>query len=312
MENKQNINQNRTQGNNNSNGDFKVYKITIIALIVIIGALVFMLLTTYQSLRDASTETEEYMVYSVELQNELDSLMYEYTVFKHQHDSILHDKDSVIQKNAREIERLIAQQGDYRRIRRQLDYLRDNYDDYVHRIDSLYRVAEVLRVERDEARREVAEITDYATELEKDREILSTKVEVASALRADQIKAKGYRVRGFTGREVEMDRADRIEYVRVCFTLAENPIAPAGQKNVYLRIARPDESIIRISDEDAYSFVNNGDTLQFTVNKQITYNNRAVDVCMTWDRYMEYMEGEYLVSIFTDEHHIGEAAFTLR
>ncbi len=314
MENNKNTNQNREkQGENKpEKKDFKVYKITIIALIVIVGTLVFMLLTTYQSLRDTRVEKVEQIEYSDELKTELDSLMYEYTSFKHQHDSILHDKDSVIQHQAREVERLIGQQADYRRIRRQLDYLREVAQDYVVKIDSLYQVAEVLRFERDEAREEAAQIQDYASELEKDREELSTKVEVASALRATQISASGYRTRGFTGREVEMDRAGRVEYVRVCFTIAENPIAPAGTRNVYVRIAGPDEKILRVSDEDEYAFVHNQDTLQFTASKQINYQNRSKEVCLTWDRHMEYMEGDYLVSIFTDEHRIGETAFTLR
>ncbi len=315
MENSENINQNQQKQGNNKGGnsnDFKVYKISIIVLIVIVGVLIFMLLTTYQTLHDTIAEKEERIEYSFELQTELDSLMYEYTEFKHLHDSVLHDKDSIIQQNAREVERLISQQADYRRIRRQLDYLRDIAQDYVVRIDSLYQVAEVLRFERDQARDEVVQIQDYATELERDREELSTKVEVASALRADQIAALGYRTRGFTGREVEMDRADRVEYVRVCFTIAQNPIAAAGPRNIYVRIAGPDEKILRFSDDDEYSFVHNEDTLQYTVRKQIDYQNRSKDVCLTWDRYMEYMEGEYLVSIFTDEHRIGESAFILR
>ncbi len=315
MDNKENINQNRDKQDKGELGgktDFKVYKITIVILIIIIGALIFMLLTTHLSLRDSLAETEQRIELNRQLQVELDSVMYKYTLFKHQHDSILHDKDSIIQYNAREIERLIVQQEDYHRIRRQLDYLRDIAQDYVVRIDSLYQVAEVLRTERDEAREEVVHIKDYATELEKDREVLSTKVDVASALRAEQIKAKGYRTRGFTGREAEIDRVGRVEYIRVCFTLAENPVAPPGERNVYVRIAGPDEKILRISDDDAYSFVHNEDTLQYTVSKRINYQNRAKDICLTWEKYMEYMEGMYLVSIFTDEHRIGESAFTLR
>ncbi len=315
MDNKENINQDPKKQDDEEftvKSDFKVYKIAILVLIVIIGALIFMLLTTHLSLRNTLAEKEERIELNRQLQVELDSVMYEYTVFKNQHDSILYDKDSIIQQNAREIERLLVQQADYPRIRRQLDYLRDIAQDYVVRIDSLYKVAEVLRTERDHAREEAAQIRTYATELEKDKEVLSTKVEVASALRADHIKATGYRTRGFTGRETEIDRAGRVDYVRVCITLAENPIAPEGERNIFIRISGPDEKILRISDADEYSFVHNEDTLQFTASKQIYYQNRPKEVCLKWDRYTEYMEGMYLVSVYTDEYRIGETAFTLR
>ena len=297
---------------NTSKNDFKIYKTTIIVLIVIVGVLVYMLLTTYRSLDETTAEKFETVERNQALEWELDSLMHDYTVFKHQHDSILQDKDSIIQENRDEIESLLARQEDYHRIRRRLDYLRDITQDYVMRIDSLYRVAEVLRVERDEAQEEAKQVRNYASELEKDREELSSKVEQASALSAYQISAKSYRTRGFTGREVENDRAGRVEYVEICFTIAENPVATPGEKNVYVRLACPDENILRVTDSDEYSFVHNKDTLQFSMSKQVNYQNSDKRICMEWDQTTNYKEGTYLVSIYTDEFRLGETAFTLR
>ncbi len=294
-----------------SKKDLTVFKITIIILILLIGVLAFLLFNTRQEQDRIVQEKVERIKYSMELENELETLMKEYEIFKNQHDSILHDKDEEIQEKAREIERLIAQQADYNRIKRRLSYLQDIYKDYVTRIDSLYKVAEVLRIERDEALEEVSEIRSYATGLEDDKQQLTSKVEVASALRAYEINAGGFRTR-FTGTKVEEDRARRVEYIEVCFNIAENRVAPPGERNVYLRIADPNENILRISDDDQYSFIHNKDTLQFTKRQNIDYRNQEIDVCMIWDRTSEYNEGLYLVSIFTDEHRIGETAFTLR
>ncbi len=317
MDNKGNINQNQEKQEANKNNatskkDLSVLKITIIVLILIIGVLIFFWLNTRQSLREITEKKIEREELNIELERELDSLMYEYTEFKNRHDSILYDKDSIIQQSAKEIDRLIAMEADYYRIRRRLDALQDIAQDYVMKIDSLYTVAEVLRVERDEARDEADRAKDYASELEADREELTSKVKVASALSAHQVEARGFRTRGFTGREVESDRARRVEYIEVCFTIAENPVAPEGPQNIYVRVARPDEKILRISDEDEYAFVHNQDTLQFTMNQEINYQNRQKKLCLTWDEPTEYIEGMYLVSIYTDEHRIGESAFTLR
>ncbi len=302
-----------------SKKDFNILKITIILLIVIIGVLSFLYIDTYQSYKSAdkslkhTVEDKNMKIErNIRLKSELDSLMHKHNIHLYQHDSILHDKDSIIQKNADEIKRLIASKADHRRIRRRLDRLRVIAKDYVLKIDSLHVLADDLRTERDEVKDELSEVKDRTVELEKDRKELSSKVNIASALRAYQISAKGYHTGWLSDRESENDRADRVEYVRVCFTIGENPIAHSGNYNVYVRIAKPDEEILKISDDEAHSFTHNEDTLQFTMKKQINYQNREKELCLTWDRTGNYMEGVYLVSIFTDEHRIGESSFILR
>ncbi len=290
----------------------KIYRGTIIVLVLIIGALTFMLITSRQSLKDVTHEKEVTSVINEELQSELDAVLAEYQMVKLEYDSVLTDKDSIIQANAKEIERLIARQADYHRIRRQLNLLREVTQNYVHEIDSLYNENKVLKAENVQIREEMQRAQTRTTELTQDKEVLESKVEVASALRAHPIQADPIRLRGRHDREDETDRARRAEQIRVCFTIVENPIATPGNHNVYMRVAGPDDAILRLSDTDAYSFTHGQDTLQYSVKGTVNYQNRDTDVCLYWQRTAEFEPGVYLISLFTDEYRLGETSVTMR
>ncbi|MFW5687504.1 MAG: hypothetical protein ACOCXV_01120 [Bacteroidota bacterium] len=288
-----------------------VYKGTILVLVIIIGVLTFMLITGRQALQEVSTEKSVMDELNVELREELNTVLTDYNMVKMEYDSVLTQQDSIIQANAQEIERLIAQQQDYRRIRRQLNLLREITQNYVHEIDSLYTENKVLKAENVEMKEEIERVALRSTELAETKEELENRMEVASALRAFQINATPIRLRG-RNREDVTDRARRTDRIKVCFTVAANPVADAGDKNAYVRIADPSGKILRISDDDRYSFTIGEDTLQYSMKAQFNYVKQDTDVCLYWERQDEFEEGMYLVSIFTDEFRLGETQFSLR
>ncbi len=289
----------------------KIYRITIITLVVIIAFLTFFLITSRKSLKEVTIDRAFTEEMNMALQAELDSVLTEYNIVKLEYDSILFDKDSIIQQNAKEIQQLIARQADYNRIRRQLDGLRDITQNYVREIDSLVTVNQVLKEENVQIREEIRQAHVRTTALSQDKEALAEKVEVASTLRAYQLDASAVRMRS-RDREEETDRAARAERMKICFTLAENPIAPQGNYNIYVRIAAPDGQILRLGDTDAYSFVNEGDTLQYSVVSRINYQNRELSSCLYWDRISEFKPGAYLISLYSDDLRLGETTVTLR
>lgn len=292
-------------------GNENVYRITIAVLGILVLLLAILWYTGRQTLKEVSHEREVAMILSEELQLELDSVLDEYNMVKLEYDSILVDKDSVIQANAREIQGLIARQADYHRIRRQLNLLREVTQNYVREIDSLHTENMVLKAENIQMREEIQEVQRRTTELTRGKAELETKVEVASALRAYQIDAFPFRLRG-RGREDETDRAGRVEQVRVCFLIGENPITRPGEHNVYMRIADPHGQILRVSDDLAYSFIHQGDTLQYSAKGSINYQNMQMNKCLTWERISEFEPGVYYISLYTDEYRLGESAFELR
>ncbi len=289
----------------------KIYRITILVMGLLVLLLGILWVTSRQSLREVTTEREIAEELNRGLQHELDSVLEDYYHFKIEYDSVLADKDSVIQANAEEIQDLIRRQEDYYRIRRQLNLLREITQNYVHEIDSLHTENRVLKAENVQMRDEIEQVTRRTTELTEDKQQLESQVEMASALRAYQIEPFPFRIRG-RGREAETDRASRVEQIRVCFLIGENPIVPAGELNVYMRIADPDGNIMRLSDTMEHAFLHMEDTLQYSASQVVNYQNQELNTCMTWERTEEFEPGVYSISLFTDEHRLGETALELR
>lgn len=289
----------------------KVYRILLLVLVVFVILLGFLWLTSRQTLKEVTTERETALALNKELQFELDSVLDEYYQVRMEYDSILHEQDSIIEANAREIQSLLARQADYNRIRRQLNLLRDITQNYVREIDSLHTVTQVLTAENIQMREEIRQVQRRTTELTQDKAVLETKVEEASVLRAYQVEAMPFRIRG-RGREDETDRSGRVEQVRVCFLIGENRITPPGEYNIYMRIADPRGSVLRVSDDLAYSFVHGADTLQYSVKDSFYYENRQLNKCLTWQRIEEFEAGRHEVSLYTDDYYLGGTTFELR
>ncbi len=286
----------------------RIYKWTILLLVIIIGVLTYFLVDTTENLKEEVVLTHEQ---NLELKLELDSLVGEYTQVKYQYDSVLVEKDVLIQEKTKEIEKLITQQADYHRIRRQLNLLRDITQNYVREIDSLHTENRVLKDENIKMHDEIQKVTERTVELTESKTELEDKVEQAANLRAFKISATGIRITGFRKKEKEHDKARRLDRIKVCFTIAENPIASPGKKNVYVRISGPDTEILRVSDDDSHSFVFQEDTLQFSMHEEIDYQNNNIDMCLYWDKINDFEPGQYLISVFTDENFLGETLLNL-
>lgn len=278
------------------------------ALVILFGVLWF---TTHRSLQEVRHEREVMVERNYGLQLELDSILDDYHNTRMEYDSILTEQDSIIQANADEIQDLIARQADYYRIRRQLSQLQEITQQYVQEMDSLYAENKVLREENVQMREEIQQVQRRTTELTEDKQQLESQVEMASGLRAYEIETTPFRIRG-RGRETETDRARRVEQLRVCFVIGENPITPAGEYNAYMRIADPAGNILRLSDGMSHAFIHHGDTLQFSVKEPFTYENKAKRQCLTWERTAEFEPGTYSIALFTEEYRLGETALTLR
>ena len=135
---------------------------------------------------------------------------------------------------------------------------------------------------------------------------------VASVLKAYNLKAVGLRIRG-EDREKVTYKARRVDRVKVCFTLSENPVAETGPKTIYIRIARPDRVIVTRGKDDAFAFEYQGQMINFTMKREIDYQNKAMDICLQWDKKSDEpaMKGIYDVAVFADGQEIGETQFQL-
>lgn len=292
--------------------------IGMIVILVILAIAVAALLYWVFSIRsDMDILTAEKEIMRVELQDELDSLMYEHEQIKVEYGTLsdsLFVKDSIIQANATEIRKLLDTQWEYYKIKKKLGLLQKVSQGYVRQMDSLYRVNETLTEENAEIRQDLQVARKENEEISKDREMLTEKVIQASILQAYNLNALGMRDRG-GDKEKETDKAGRLDKIKVCFTIGENKVIKPGTKEIYIRIAQPDKLILTKDRSDEYTFMYQGEKIQYSIKKLIDYQNVSMDLCLYWaKRYpeKEVQKGVYHVEVFTQNEVIGHTQFVLR
>jgi Tfp pilus assembly protein PilO len=251
------------------------------------------------------------------LESELDSLMTEHTLIKEQYGELsdsLMLKDSLIVANAKEIKDLLNFKWEYYKVKKKLDKLRVVAKTYVHQMDSLYTVNNELVEENKEIKQKYNEEKAITKNLKKEKAQLSEKIGEASVLKAYNTQARAYYTKR-SGTEKEVDRARRTSIIEVCFTIGKNVVVEPGPKDVYVRIARPDNKILTPGVAEEYVFDYKGEKIQYSIFEKVEYDNDARPVCLRWvKKYedVEMQEGVYEITIFASGEEIGTTKLELR
>jgi hypothetical protein len=292
------------------------YKIIIGILTAIIIILSIGWITSSYKVRTIVLQASQANTMKESLKAELDSLLKEHDRIKTEYGNVtrnLKGKDSIILANAEEIRDLLNYKYDYNKVKRKLDLLRNITQTYVRQIDSLLVVNKSLKNENVEIKDYLSKEKEKVVVLNKEKDNLSEKVTKASMLKAYNVSGTTIHQRRGTKEETTA-KARRTDGVKVCFTLSENPVAAAGKRTIYIRIARPDNVIITEGTEYS-TFTFNGEKIQYTMKKEVDYDNKAQNICLSWykrDKKTDAMPGKYNVSVFCDDYEIGQTSFDLK
>ncbi|MBR4147761.1 MAG: hypothetical protein IKU00_07740 [Bacteroidales bacterium] len=290
-----------------------IYAIIGVLALIIIGLSCWLI-----SLKgDLSVLENEKEQQRADFQAEVDSLLRVHNELKENYGELsvqLAEKDSIIQADAIEIKKLLDSQWDYNRIKKKVSELQAISQNYVHQLDSLYVVNQELKAENERIREEVQEERKQNRNLQRQKEELTNKVNLATVLRIYNLSADAVRFKGGS-HETETDKAGRTERIRVTFTVGQNDLVQAGPKDFYLRIADPSKNIICKGTGDEYAFKYNGEMLQYTEKVHVNYDNKEKEVRAYYvkpsDR--EMLPGYYFVDVYDDNNNlVGQTSFNLK
>ena len=260
---------------------------------------------------------EEKEMMRVELEDDLNSLMLEHEQIKTEYGQLsdsLQTKDSVILSNAQEIKELLNYKWEYRKVKKKLDRLRQVARTYVSQMDSLYTVNNELIEENKVIKAKYHQEKVINKGLNKDKAELSVKIEEASVMKAYNITAEAIHIKR-TGKEKIITKARKTKAIEVCFTLSKNVVIEAGKKDVYIRIARPDNKILTPGIAEDYVFDYKGERIQYSIFEQIIYDNEARELCLRWIKKYDDIEmqaGNYEITVFANGEEIGSTDLELQ
>jgi len=294
------------------NSNLWMYIILVIFALGIIG-LSIKLISVKKEMKELLVEKD---IQRTELQKELDSLVMQHEQIKEAYGELsdsLSVKDSVIQANAVEIKKLLNTKWEYYKIKKKLSRLQVISQGYVRQMDSIYQVNNELTEENQKIKEEIKIEKRKNQQLQKSKEELMGKVDEAAVLQVFNLEATPVHKKG-SGKEKPTNKIKRVDRVKVCFTLGKNTIVEPGVKSIYVRIARPNDEILVKSRGDQYSFMFNGEQLQYSIKYKVDYQNESEDMCIYWNRRstLELEPGLYHVDIFEGDNEIGHTSFTLK
>jgi cell division protein FtsB len=279
--------------------------IALIAMSIILSAVLIFIVIMYFDQKSKMTEME------LTLTAEKDSLANELRMMVARYETLRTDNDSLNAGLDREKNRIIkllevnaSNTQLIRTYRKEISTMREIMKSYIVQIDSLNSRNKVLVAENRQIKQEISNVQTTNTRLEKTREELSAKVEIASVIQAKDILAVTLNTK-----RKETSRLNLIDKLRVCFTLRENPIASAGEKEVFMRVIRPDSLVITNSPDNLFDY--KGNRLIYSANRTAEYMNQDIEMCIFLDNTGDFVAGNYSVELYLENTLIGRTKFML-
>ena len=245
------------------------------------------------------------------LQDQFDELNMQYEEFSFEisNDSIakrLEQEQAKVQRLMEELKQVKSTDAaEISRLRRELDTLRKILKSYVIQIDSLNRANEALRTENKAQREEISRVTSRQRQLQEEKSDLTEKVQLAAKL-----SVSNFRTIGLNNRGRNTKRIKSMKQLQINFQVDRNVTAEPGMKTIYVRLSKPDGSLMQQSGESGTMPFESGQ-VPYSVSRQIEYSGEPTQVCLYWD-IQEYLpEGNYVAEIFADGYKIGRYSFSL-
>ena len=194
------------------------------------------------------------------------------------------------------------------RYKAQVRALKNERTQLFKRADSLLIVTQRLAIEKDSTTavlNKTIKVVDSVTtantqlfnSLEKGALIGITNLDVTAI-----IVRKGGKIK-------QTKRASRADKIRVCYTIAPNTLAQAGDRVLYVQVINPENNII--GDKSNITF--GQDLLTYSKSESVFYENQALDVCaIVGTKGQDVLKGLYTINIFDAQRQIGSTTLMLK
>ena len=178
-----------------------------------------------------------------------------------------------------------------------------------------------LKEENEKVNTEVVVLKDKVTEL--DRKIESEKIiskkkdeliNYASKLSLSNFMLRSFKVRN-SGKEVETDKASRIDRIKFSFDINENILSKDGQKVLYMLIKKPSGEIATFSNKTSGVFNYNNRKMLYSDKTTLNYQKgQDQKLEFVWDNE-DFSRGDYIMEVYeqmpTNTVLIGKVTKTL-
>ncbi|WP_394972227.1 hypothetical protein [uncultured Croceitalea sp.] len=196
------------------------------------------------------------------------------------------------------------------RYRRQVSVLKAEREELLRQVDSLSQSNTMLAMQRDSTFVELEKQTVFNDSLVVQNTQLADAVERGSALNLSKFSIDAVKERN-SGKLVSTSRAKATDKFKVCFTIADNVIAEAGDREFFIEVLDPQGNTLG----ESFSKSNEGGaSITYSKGTNFYYENGSLDVCDYINKPAEdFQKGNYMVNVYDDGLKLlGTSKFTLK
>ena len=282
---------------------------------ILIGLLVVLLVSLAGYTYTLIQQNKETVLFleadKAEVQKELEALVVSYNEILQ--DNKLKDKDLIAARDR--IIVLLDSVKDYKanlsiitRYKAQVKGLKNERAQLFKRADSLLVVTQRLAVEKDSTTAVLIKTIKVVDSVTTANTQLFNSLEKGALIGISNLDATAIIVRK-GGKIKETKRASRADKIRVCYTIAPNTLAQAGDRVLYVQVINPDNNII--GDKSNITF--GQDLLTYSKSESVFYENQALDVCaIVGTAGQDVLKGLYTINIFDAQRQIGSTTLMLK
>lgn len=254
--------------------------------------------------------TEQYEIEKEELQEEYSQLAIQYEGYKLNvnNDSLIDKLENERLKVQHLVEELKTTKATNARrineLKKELSTVRSVLRSYVAQVDSLNRVNAQLTEENRQVTQKYQAATQSANKLKKEKEELTHRVTLAAKLDAVAISVEAQ-----NKRNKKTDKISKANKIKICFSIAKNVTAQIGEKEIFIRIMKPDDDVLVKDRTHLFSYENK--EINYSIRKLIEYDGEEAQICAYWNIEEYLYPGTYRIDIFADGNLIGQKSLTL-
>jgi len=203
---------------------------------------------------------------------------------------------------------------------KELNTLKIKYDAIAARAASLEKEKATLvqavnqeRILKEKLEEAKAVLVSQSATLEKSNVVLSTKVDMAEAIKINYMEFQGFEVKD-NGDLKKKSKGKDIDLLRTCFRTETNLVTPSGDKTFYVRYISPLGQSLVIEDLGSGVLTNklDGEQVRYTTSTTVDYNNEDTEACIDWRPNLQLPKGEYQVEMYHNGFLVGKGDFKLK
>ena len=196
------------------------------------------------------------------------------------------------------------------RFRNQVTVLKKEREQLMKQVDSLTRSNSRLAMQRDSTFVELEKQTVFNDSLVVQNTQLASAVEKGSALNLSQFSVDAVKERS-SGKMVSTQRARGTDKFKICFTVANNVIAQAGDREFYIEVLDPQGNVL---GESFSKTTDSGASVTYSKETNFYYENKSLDVCDYISKPTgDFQKGNYMVNVYDGKLKLlGTSKFTLK